>query len=231
MATMPSGFLTRTVLLSQLEDVAPGDPNHGWFFQKGWYSQLGQDRCVASLFGNRRRGFYVDLAANEAVSLSNTYYLDRNLTWQGLCIEPNRRYLGDLITKRTCNVVQAVVGGEGRSKGRFRYAAGSGAVLVGDLETRIKSILNETRHPSKLARLMRDFQDVELVGLSTVFAAARVPRHIDYFSLDVRLSAGLEPPLSLHCPNALLTSLLLAFLLSQRLVEFATLRRRSRAVS
>ena len=72
------------------------------------HSQVGQDMTVF-LLTEGRPGFFVDLAANDAVSLSNTLMLERDLDWQGLCIEPNPGYWKDL-ARRKCKLVAAVVG-------------------------------------------------------------------------------------------------------------------------
>ena len=47
---------------------------------------------VATSTLNHTGGFYVDLAANHPVQLSNTVYLERQLNWTGICIEPSTLY-------------------------------------------------------------------------------------------------------------------------------------------
>jgi len=48
-----------------------------------WYSQVNQDKIVVQLLGNK--GYFIDLAANDATKLSNTYSLEQN-GWKGLCM-------------------------------------------------------------------------------------------------------------------------------------------------
>ena len=36
-------------------------------------------------------GFYVELGANDGISQSNTLYLEKNLNWRGVLVEPNNR--------------------------------------------------------------------------------------------------------------------------------------------
>merc|ERR1712032_1738083 len=57
------------------------------------HSQVGQDWLVATLLGCKRHGFFVDLAANDAVSLSNSLMLERDFEWNGICIEANVEYI------------------------------------------------------------------------------------------------------------------------------------------
>ena len=51
------------------------------------HSQHGQDATIIKLFGSRRNGYFVDLAANEPLYLSNTRTLERDFGWRGVCIE------------------------------------------------------------------------------------------------------------------------------------------------
>jgi hypothetical protein len=48
-----------------------------------WKGQARQDRIVADLFSNKRDGYFVDLAAYDAVDHSNTLALERELGWKG----------------------------------------------------------------------------------------------------------------------------------------------------
>lgn len=41
-----------------------------------WHAQVGQDRTVARLFENRRGGYFIDLASNEPIYISNTRTLE-----------------------------------------------------------------------------------------------------------------------------------------------------------
>jgi len=51
-----------------------------------------------------RKGFYVDSGANHARTLSNTFFYDKCLGWQGLCVEPMVEYHADLKRLRSCTL-------------------------------------------------------------------------------------------------------------------------------
>jgi hypothetical protein len=185
-----TAFSSRTVLVPQdsLRPTNPGQVRNGRFHTQGWYSQVGQDRCLASLIQRQRKGFYIDLAANHGVRLSNTYFLDRNLSWSGLCIEPNPTYIDSLLMDRTCSVLLAVVSGHAGT-GRFRFAGESGGVMqTPGAEAELRKVLTAkwSTRAHTLANSLKAFADVQVVGIAEALAAARVPRHIDFFSLDVR---------------------------------------------
>lgn len=51
--------------------------------QHPWFAQARQDEIIAALYRNQTNLYFVDLAANNAVYLSNTLGLERNLQWRG----------------------------------------------------------------------------------------------------------------------------------------------------
>lgn len=53
-----------------------------------WKSQHKQDEFIAEYFNNKREGVFVDIGAHDGESLSNTYVLEKEFGWSGICIEP-----------------------------------------------------------------------------------------------------------------------------------------------
>ena len=52
---------------------------------------------------------YLDLAANDAIQGSNTFWFDRCLGWQGVCVEPNPGYHPGITKQRTCSLDKSCV--------------------------------------------------------------------------------------------------------------------------
>lgn len=52
------------------------------------YSQLGQDLEVLNYYKNKENGFFIEIGANDGIKLSNTYLLEKNYNWKGICAEP-----------------------------------------------------------------------------------------------------------------------------------------------
>eukprot|EP00980_Cylindrotheca_fusiformis_P008935 scaffold1909_cov130-Cylindrotheca_fusiformis.AAC.2 len=137
---------------------------------KIWHSQARQDEAVMSLLGGKRNGYFVDLAANDATTLSNTYALEKYFGWKGLCVEPNPDYFYNLSHYReNCDLVAAVVG-RARMEQVFFYEAGDHSGILGfDNPERFKE---------------RSKQEYT-VTLLEIFERFNVPKEIDYLSLDV----------------------------------------------
>jgi Methyltransferase FkbM domain len=141
--------------------------------QKPWLSQAFQDQAVAALLRNQRNGYFLDLAANDAVFLSNTYSLETNLGWTGLCIEANPLYWLDLARIRNCTVVGAAVGGVTRAVEPIHFnLAGYDSGLVGAGFDQ-KTLMDNSK------------MTVFTVPITEVLERYSVPKIIDYMSLDV----------------------------------------------
>ena len=137
-----------------------------------WFSQHGQDIAVAKFFGFQRDGFFVDLAANDAVWASNTFLLEQNFGWKGICIEANPIYWYRL-SFRNCHVVGGIVGGTNNQE--------------------VNVVLGEAHHGPFGGIVGKDFDNKKInnpvkrytVSLSTILDMFDAPKVIDYLSLDV----------------------------------------------
>ncbi|KAL7530793.1 hypothetical protein ACHAWF_003512 [Thalassiosira exigua] len=141
-----------------------------------WYGQFKQDVVVSSLLNNKRDGYFIDLASNHPTFLSSTYALERKFNWTGLCIEPNTDHWWGLSQKRKCQHVGAVIGQKTMDIVNFRVknidgVGGHGGIIR-------KGMKNEGAPDSE----SKSFVTVSAID---VFHRMNVPRHIDYFSLDV----------------------------------------------
>lgn len=146
------------------------------YFSSGvkWFAQVRQDEIVSALLRRKRNGYFVDLAANDAIKISNTYALENLYDWNGLCIEPNPMYHAGL-AHRKCHVVGAVIGPFNMQEIQFKYPNRSGPKggIVG------KQFDN--KHASKFGEDRPRYT----VTLRDVFERFETPKKIDYLSLDV----------------------------------------------
>jgi len=132
-----------------------------------WTSQIGQDRTLFKLFNGKTNGYFVDLAANDAVYLSNTLTLEQEYGWRGLCIEANPGYM-TMLAKRKCQVVQAVVGEIDNVDVDFYFNGGLGGIVGSEFDNKVGSS-----------------QVLKTVSVQNIFSYLEVPRIIDYMSLDI----------------------------------------------
>jgi FkbM family methyltransferase len=52
------------------------------------HSQLGQELEVLKVFKNKTDGFFIEIGASDGINLSNTYLLETQYNWKGICVEP-----------------------------------------------------------------------------------------------------------------------------------------------
>jgi len=65
-------------------------------------SQHHQDEFIISYFKGKRNGVFVDIGAHDGITLSNTYVLEKELGWTGICIEPMPHQYKALVECRDC---------------------------------------------------------------------------------------------------------------------------------
>ncbi len=98
--------------------------------QLGYSSQLGQDVLVDRLLAGRRDGVFVDVGAHDGVTLSNSYFFERERGWSGVCIEPSPEVFPRLAAARSAICVNAAIGPRGGTA-EFNMIEGEGEMLSG----------------------------------------------------------------------------------------------------
>lgn len=124
-----------------------------------YYSQAGQDKWIAELFNFKRNGLFVDIGAFDGVNISNTYFLEKELNWNGLCVDANPQNFELLVANRSCRrLLTAITDYDGECFFTDNTMYGSIS------ESGRKSTCNK---------------------LETVFDHCKLPTQIDYLSLDI----------------------------------------------
>ncbi len=142
------------------------------------YSQFGQDVWVVRDTGGLRGGFFVEMGAKDGVHFSNTLHLEEAWGWRGLCIEPHPVHYRNLVRNRNCQCVNALVDGEVRVTEFWQAEDGQGGmILPGSCVERMLE--------KKDGRAKNQVIHLPTRRLADIFVEQRVPREVDYFSLDV----------------------------------------------
>ncbi|MGB0907995.1 MAG: FkbM family methyltransferase [Maricaulaceae bacterium] len=75
----------------------------------GGYGACGQDILIAELLGHKRDGVFFDIGANDGVTISNSYYFEKELGWSGVAVEPLPAIFSSLEHHRNCHLVNGCV--------------------------------------------------------------------------------------------------------------------------
>lgn len=141
-------------------------------------SQLGQDLWVLERSGFKRGGFFVEFGATDGVRLSNSYLLETQFGWHGICAEPNPRMFAQLQRNRSCIVTNACIGP--RSGERVEF------VLAEEYGGRVQDMASDF-HAAKREAYWSDpaFRTSFVTeSLHDTLTRLGAPRQIDYLSID-----------------------------------------------
>jgi len=146
-------------------------------------SDRGQDRWVIDeVFRGKENGFFVELGAADGFCDSNTFVLEKQFGWQGLCIEPNPKLFARMTShyKRKCTCVPLAVDAESGMREFLLDGQRSGLLVA---EADFSS--HQRASAVKAARREGRAELVETLSLAAIFDRYAAPPTIDYFSFDV----------------------------------------------
>ncbi len=141
--------------------------------------QKGQDEWVIdTIFKYKTDGYFVDLAASDGIKINNTLLLERELNWNGICIEPNPQYYKKLKKNRSCNITDIVVDKDNDTEINFRIDNGElGGIVDNDTDNNEKYRGDQL----KKAKILK----LKTKTLEYILDYFHAPKIIDYLSLDV----------------------------------------------
>lgn len=141
----------------------------------------GQENWVIEEVLNRKqRGYFVDLAAADGLTQSNTYRLEKEFNWQGICIEANPLEYRKLEENRSCTLVNACIDTTNQEV-QFVLASLMGGILADDTRVNFKHRKNMVEKALEKDQVITIYTKT----LEQVLDEAHAPSIIDYLSLDV----------------------------------------------
>ena len=150
----------------------------------------GVDRKLAAIAGHER-GFFVEAGANDGITQSNTFFLEKRRQWRGLLVEADPRLCAKCRRARPASAtVQAgLVGPDYRGSTVELYEAGLMSFVAGSLTSAAQE-----RQLSAARRFAQKVTGKTITvparTLGQVLEAAGAPQEFDLLSLDVE---GHEP--------------------------------------
>lgn len=148
-----------------------------------YFSQDGQDKFIVNLFRRKHGGIFLDIGAYDGLNFSNSIYLEKELFWKGLCIEPNPIIFDQLKKNRSCICLNCCIG---EVKGTFSFLSISGhaTMLSGLIEMFDKKHLN--RIDSEILNFggEKKLIDVDVLPLREILEDNDF-KTIDYCNIDV----------------------------------------------
>lgn len=134
-----------------------------------YYSQAGQDQWICELFNFKPNGFFVDIGAYDGVKFSNSYTLEQQFGWKGICVEAGAKNFVMLCGSRySKNIFAAVSDSDGDCRFTENDMYGNISHSVGgEMPCRtIGTILNDCQAPSIIDYLSLDIEGGEAAAIS-----------------------------------------------------------------
>ena len=129
-----------------------------------------------------RRPVYLDVAANHARRWSNTYFFDRCMGWNGVCVEANPVYRDELRNERHCHLIDRCVSDSERQV-NFSFTEAFGGVVV-DEDTKWGVDGDSHKKDSKFYQHFKGIRSLTCTTLEKELSKIGM-KHIDFLSLDV----------------------------------------------
>jgi len=140
------------------------------------YSQLNQDIEVLQHYNNKKNGYFVEIGASNGIELSNTYLLETEYNWKGICVEPiPERY--ELLCKNRPNSLCSNKAVYIESNLILSFDIANDCDLLSGLSNHIDY------HKEKVDNNKRQI-NVETILLNDLLEESNSPLFIDYLSLD-----------------------------------------------
>lgn len=165
--------------VARVPQSSPDSTDSDWLaaLSRQSVSQLGQDLWVLEKTGYKRGGFFVEFGATDGVLLNNSYLLEREFGWRGICAEPNPKFFQQLQKNRTCISSDACIAGETGVEVEFIFADAYGGMAKhagADMHAEKRTAYATA---GKTARL-------QTISLNDFLKRYDAPCDIDYLSID-----------------------------------------------
>jgi FkbM family methyltransferase len=138
-------------------------------------SQILQDLFVIFKLNFKKNGFFVEFGATNGINLSNTHLLEKQFNWNGILVEPCRKFQNELINNRNCHIDFRCV-----------YDKTGDLIVFNEVEEGELSTINEYSnsdgHNNKREKGLK--YEVETVTLESLLIKYSSPNIIDYLSID-----------------------------------------------
>jgi len=139
------------------------------------YSQLGQDLKVINSYNKKEDGFFIEIGASDGIELSNTYLLETQYKWKGICCEPIPDNFKKLVKNRPNSICY--------DKAVY---SNSGLTVSFDIATEymLSGISDHIDcHKSFIGNNKTTIQ-IQTITLLDILNNANAPSFIEYMSLD-----------------------------------------------
>lgn len=131
------------------------------------------------IFKHKQNGYFVEIGACDGINNSQCYFFEKNLNWDGIAIEPQKRFRNKMIKNRINPYFKCL----GNKNGVVNFTESKNPGLSGVTEIQKNQ---ENYSPKKTGWRDPGFirYDVEMTTLLNVLDENNSPHQIDYIGMD-----------------------------------------------
>ncbi len=149
----------------------------------GYMSQYGQDKFIAEHFNFLEKGVFVDIGANDGITLSNTYYLEKKLSWSGIAIEPSPKVFKRLQENRSSTLINACISDKS-GDADFLELSGYTEMLSGLVDKYDARHIERIDHEIEKFSGSKNYIKVPCHTLESILKEHKLHK-IDYLNIDI----------------------------------------------
>ncbi len=146
-----------------------------------YYHDLKNDEFADKyVFKHKKNGYFVEIGACDGIICSQCYYFEKELDWNGIAVEPQKRF-NDIITKNRKNVCLKCLGNE---KKIVNFTEANSYGLSGITEIQKHHEENYETFKTGWRDNGKKTYDVEMITLLDLLNEYSSPNEIDYLGMD-----------------------------------------------
>jgi FkbM family methyltransferase len=141
------------------------------------YSQRNQDTDIVDFYKGKLNGFFVDIGATNGISISNTYLLESEYNWKGICVEPVPDVFKKLVKNRKASCCNKAVFSRSNEVVLFDIAYDHNTNDLSGIQEFIdchKEVVNKHKRTIKMTT----------ISLNDLLAENNAPSFMEYLSID-----------------------------------------------
>jgi len=141
-------------------------------------SQLLQDKWVVMMTKGKQKGVFLEIGSTDGVTINNTFCLEKQFSWSGICVEPNPDYFKKLCVNRSAINLPYVFYKESGQIVEF--------VHHGELGT-ISDFVSTDLHAANREKFVSEKGTLKLITArpEDILNLYEFPENFDFLSLDV----------------------------------------------
>ena len=166
-------------------------------------SQIGQDKFIDEFFEKKEGLTFLDIGAHDGVSISNTFFLEKERNWNGICIEAQPSEFEKLKSNRKCICVNVAVSNY-NGETDFIYVEGYANMLSGisddynlshkhRIENEVKAYggaINTIKVPVKTLQSILDehnTHNIDFCSIDTEGSEFNIIKSIDFDKTEIKV--------------------------------------------